>query len=77
MEVQSALASYASSLSAASVSAVAAGSTVPPLPGYTLAGPGASAAAKAAKETSGSERSIGLLWMNVGVGLMVSGVGLL
>ncbi|ESZ94307.1 hypothetical protein SBOR_5303 [Sclerotinia borealis F-4128] len=46
LAVQSALVSYASSLSAA---------------GYTLAGPGASAAAKAATHTSDSESSIHII----------------
>ncbi|EDN93629.1 predicted protein [Sclerotinia sclerotiorum 1980 UF-70] len=69
LAIQSALASYASSLSAASTSDIAAGST-----GSTLAGPGASAAAKPA---SGSGADTSVMWINVGLGLVVSGIGLL
>ncbi|KAB8294055.1 hypothetical protein EYC80_009512 [Monilinia laxa] len=70
MAIQSALASYASYLSAASASALAAGSTLPPLPSYTLASPGASAAAKAAEDTSGSERSMDITWTKLGLGMV-------
>lgn len=83
MEIQAALASYASSLSVASVEAVKAGSTVASLPGYTLAAsaaaPGSSNAAKAATGNSSSGRGaeVDMVWVNIGVGLVVCAVGLL